>query len=272
MSTAPKGKDVALKKDTPLATQADFGGFAGAGFEGTGRDDMAIPFLSILQGLSPEVKRSEGAYIEGAQEGMLLNTVTKEVYDTTKEELVVIPCAYQRTLVEWRVREKGGGYVGEHSAAFEGASQTQRDDRGRDILPNGNQLNDTRSFYVFIIKDDGTTAPAVITMTSTQIKKAKQWLMQQNLLRLTSGGKTYTPPMFASKWRVETAPESNEKGSWFGWKFTHAGYLAGPADPLFMDAMAFHKSVTAGETKADIAKTAPATVNPETGEQDDPPF
>lgn len=253
------GTDVAIKKDTPLATTADFGDFAGGGFEGTGREDMAIPFLSILQGLSPEVKRSEGAYIEGAFEGMLLNTVTKEVYDTTKTKITVVPCAYVRTLVEWRVREKGGGFVGEHQPSWPDAATTERDDRGRDILPNGNQLNDTRTFYVYVVNEDGTFSPAVITMTSTQIKKAKQWLMQQNLLRLSSGGRPYTPPMFASKWTVETVPESNEKGSWFGWKFTHAGYLAGPTDPLFVDAMAFHKSVTAGAVKVDLAKSAEGT-------------
>lgn len=269
MSTVAKktGKEVApvdTKTAALAVTPPDFGEHAGSGFEGTGRDDMAIPFISILQGLSPEVKRSEGAYIEGALEGMLINTVTKEVIDTTKTPVTVIPCAYQRAFVEWRVREKGGGFVAEYPASYQ--ARTQRDERGRDILDNGNQLNDTRTFYVMVVSEDGTTTPAVLTMTSTQIKKAKQWLMQQNLLRLTSGGKTYTPPMFASKWSVETVPESNEKGSWYGWKFTHAGYLAGPTDPAFVEALAFHKSVVAGEAKANLAAAAPEPRDRETGE------
>lgn len=236
------------------ATGADFGEYANAGFQDVGKDDLAIPFLSILQGLSPEVKRSEGAYIDGAQEGMLINTVTKAVYDTTKAPLTVIPCAYQRAFVEWRVREKGGGFIADHGLNQPG--ETERDDRGRDILANGNQLNDTRSFYVLVLDAAGAVTPAVLTMTSTQIKKAKQWLMQQSLLRLGSGGKSYTPPMFASKWRVETVPESNEKGSWFGWKFTHAGYLDGPNDPLFQEAVLFNKSVVTGAVKADQSKAA----------------
>lgn len=273
---------VAEAKATPVAVQApDFGGHAGAGFEGTGKDDLAIPFISILQGLSPEVKRSEGAYIDGAAEGMLLNTVTKDVIDTAKARFVLIPCAYTRALIEWRVREKGGGFVAEHPVSFPDANKTTRDDRSRDILPNGNQLNDTRSFYVLVLDEaNGTTSPAVVTMTSTQIKKAKQWLMQQNLLRLSGPNGAYTPPMFASKWLVETVAESNEKGSWMAWKFTHAGYLSGPADPVFVQALQFHKSVTAGAAKADMTKSAegPATegsgarqqrVNPDTGEMED---
>lgn len=263
------------------AVQAEgFSDYAGVGFEGTGRDDMAIPFLSILQGLSPEVKRSDGAYIEGAQEGMILNTVTKEVVDTRGTKLTVVPCAYHRAFVEWRVRERGGGFIAEHDINTPLQNSTTRDERGRDILPNGNQLNDTRTFYVLLLdEENGSASPAVLTMTSTQIRKAKQWLMQQNLLKLNAGGRSYTPPMFASKWKIDTVPESNEKGSWFGWKFTHDGYLSGPDDPVFVLARDFHKSVQKGDTKVDLAKSEVAAggkINPETGEpvlpDDDIPF
>lgn len=277
-------KPAAKTKATPAApakstktevatTTADFSSDAGVGFEGAGRDDMAIPFIAILQGLSPEVKRSEGAYIEGAQEGMLINTVTKDVIDTTGTEFVVVPCAYHRAFVEWRVREKGGGFVAEHPVNTPLQAQTTRDERGRDILPNGNQLNDTRTFYVLHVdKATGAGTPAVISMTSTQIRKAKQWLMQQNLLKLSNNGRSYTPPMYASMWSIETVPESNEKGSWFGWKFSHAGYLKGPQDPLFLAAKEFHTAVTEGQAKADMSRSMPAGSGAAPGGDEDPPF
>jgi len=237
---------------------------AGVGFEGTGRDDMAIPFLAILQSGSPQCKRSEGAYIEGAAEGMILNTVTNKVIDVARNPLVVIPCAYSRAFIEWRLRENGGGFVREHKPDPALLTDTMRDEKNRDILPNGNQINDTRTFYVLVLDDDGLPSPAVLTMTSTQIKKAKQWMMQQNLLKLRSAnGAAYTPPMFASKWSVTTVPESNDKGSWMGWKFEHAGYLDGPTDPAYVAARDFHKSVASGETRVDLAKQS---VDPETGE------
>lgn len=250
---------------------------AGVGFEGTGRDDMAIPFLAILQSGSPQCKRSEGAYIDGAAEGMILNTVTNQVVDTSKSPLTVIPCAYTRSFVEWKLRENGGGFVREHTpvAANELLAGAMRDEKNRDILANGNQLNDTRTFYVLVLDEDGLPSPAVLTMTSTQIKKAKQWLMQQNLLKLRKvNGDPYTPPMFASKWHVTTVPESNDKGSWMGWKFEHAGYLAGPSDPAYVMARDFHKSVTAGETRVDMAKATVDGVAPERqpGEDDDIDF
>jgi hypothetical protein len=245
--TAAKDKAVVPVQENPVAMAADaFSDFAGEGFAGVGKDDMAIPFITILQGLSPEVKRNDPAYIEGAQEGMFLNTVTRELHDPVKNgPLVLISCHYARTFLEWRLREKGGGFVAEHTLP----SATIRDERGRDILENGNQLNDTRTFYVLAMDANGMPQPAVVSMTSTQIKKAKQWLMQQNLLRLSGPNGSYQPPMFASKWNVTTVTESNEKGSWSGWKFTHAGYLAGPSDPLFVAAREFHDSVVSGAAK-----------------------
>lgn len=277
-SKKPPTTDVEEKKDAPVATVADFGDDAGVGFEHATADDYAIPFLQVLQGLSPQVKRSDGAYIDGAQEGMIFNTVTQQVIDTEKVELVVIACAYKHSFVEWRVREKGGGFVAEHAVAPD--VPLVRDDKSRDIMPNGNQLNDTRTFYVMVLDENGNPGPAVLSMTSTQIKKARQWLMQQNLLKLNGAKGPYTPPMFASKWRVTTVPESNEKGSWYGWKFEHLGYLGGPADPLYVAARDFHKAVGTGKVSADMARSAdPASgtgkrVNPDTGEpmDDDIPF
>lgn len=262
--------DVAVKEEHALAeSMAGFQEFAGAGLSGLGKDDLSIPFLVILQSGSPQVKRSEGGYIEGAAEGMLFNTVTKEVIDPLKVNVVVIGCAYERHFVEWRIREAGGGFVKQHPADPALMATCLRDEKGRDINRAGNQMNDTRTFYVMMLAEDGSPAPALITMTSTQIKKAKQWLMQQSLLKLKGANNTvYTPPMFASKWKITTVPESNEHGTWMGWAFEHVGYLAGPQDPVFLAAQEFHKSVAAGAVKADLSRAN--GVDPETGEPPKP--
>lgn len=274
-SPAPAAKTTAVAKAANTVIQLpeeSFEAFGNQGFDGIGRDDLAIPFYAILQSGSPQCKRSEGAYIEGAQEGDIINTVTNEVIDTSKTDFIVVPAAYVRKFVEWRLRENGGGFAGEHEPDPAMQAECERDDKNRDILPNGNQLNDTRTFYVMAIGEDGVPQPGVISMTSTQIKKSKQWLMQQNMLKLQDGkGRAYTPPMFASKWKVTTVPESNDKGSWFGWKFDHVGYLAGPNDPVFVAAMDFHKSVSTGAVKVDMSKAPDQRVNPETGELEDAP-
>jgi hypothetical protein len=267
----PADNPLVTKPAGELTTAADndFSGFAGEGFQGLGKDDLAIPFLVILQSGSPQLKRSEGEYIPGAAEGMLYNSVTRQVMDPIAEKIFVVPCAYDRHFIEWRIRENGGGFQGQHSVE-EGQTlleKSMRDDKNRDIIESGNQLNDTRTFYVMIYnEEDGIVGPALITMTSTQIKKARQWLMQQNLLKLKGPNGPYTPPMFASKWRITTVPESNEKGSWMGWAFSHEGYLKSVQDPVFVEAQKFAKSVKSGAVKPDFSKAPGDAVD------DDIPF
>ena len=43
-------------------------------------DDITIPRVDVLQALSPQRKKTNAEYIEGAEEGMLFNTVTKQLY------------------------------------------------------------------------------------------------------------------------------------------------------------------------------------------------
>ena len=54
---------------------------AGEGFSEVTTSDLAIPFLRILANVSPQVNKREGAYVEGAEAGMIYNTVQNEVYD-----------------------------------------------------------------------------------------------------------------------------------------------------------------------------------------------
>ena len=114
---------------------------AGSGFEETSQESYAIPFLSILQSGSPQVKKSDGAYIKGAEEGMLIDSVTQTLFADGVE---VIPCHYTQRFIEWGLREQGGGFFGEHLPSDPIVSTTVRDDKGRNILPNGHQLVDTR--------------------------------------------------------------------------------------------------------------------------------
>ena len=44
------------------------------------QDDMAMPFLQILQALSPQVTEGEDKFLEEAEKGMIFNTVSKQLY------------------------------------------------------------------------------------------------------------------------------------------------------------------------------------------------
>ena len=251
-----KSNTVAVaEKKAALPTVSDFGGFeafANEGLESVSAQDLSIPYLRILAQLSPQVNKRDGAYVQGAEAGMIYNTVENAVY-SGEDGVSVIPCYYRRVYVEWKPREKGGGYVATYGSDDPILKTTYKDDRGNDILPNGNLLTNTAEFYVLMLDTDGRPRRCLITMTSTQLKKARKWLtqMQTNTAR-GKNGNMFVMPMMSHIYTLSTVEERNDKGSWFGWEVSkdHILDLNNQTDAgLFEMALAFSKSVKAGEVK-----------------------
>ena len=71
---------VAEKKNSALAT-FDMEADAQQGAQNISQEDLALPFLKILGQLSPEVNKRDGKYVEGAEPGKIINTVTNELFD-----------------------------------------------------------------------------------------------------------------------------------------------------------------------------------------------
>ena len=148
---------------------------ANQGLGQLGMDDLAIPFLRILSDTSPQIKKRDPLYIEGAESGMIYNTLTKEIFDGDKG-VQVIPCSYQRQYIEWQDRGKGtGAPVNIHSGDSNILSKTTRDDQRKDRLTNGNYIEDTANHFCVVKSDNGVWSQALIAMKSTQRKKSKRW-------------------------------------------------------------------------------------------------
>ena len=105
---------------------------ANAGSQNMTQEDLALPFLKVLGQLSPEVNERDGKYVQGAKPGMILNTVTNEIYDGTKG-IDVLPVFYERKYVEWKDRGEGkGAPVAIHNADSDIVSTTTRDKSFKD--------------------------------------------------------------------------------------------------------------------------------------------
>jgi hypothetical protein len=267
-------------KKTELATASDISGFeafANEGLESVSSQDLAIPYLRILAQLSPQVNKRDGAYVQGAEAGMIYNTVENVVYDG-EEGVSVIPCYYRRVYVEWKPREQGGGYVGTYNAEDPIAKKTFKDSKGKDVLPNGNILENTAEFYVLMIDQEGGIKQCLLTMTSTQLKKARKWLTQiQTTMGKGKDGRMFTMPMMSHIYKLSTVEERNDKGSWFGWEVSRDRVLSLASDTdsaLFQMAVAFSKSVKAGEIKVkqEVDDHASSDGNGQTIDSDDIPF
>ena len=66
---------------------------ANLGMEEVTADDLQMPFLRVVQAMSPELNKKESAYIEGVNQGDIFNTVTRQ-YWKGDEGVMVIPVYY----------------------------------------------------------------------------------------------------------------------------------------------------------------------------------
>ena len=240
---------VAKKKETAVSTDVmdDILEFAG---EGAAYDssEMQIPFVRILQAMSPQLKKREAEYIEGSEQGDMFNTVTKQHW-TGDDGITVIPCYQTTKYLEFTPRDQGGGFRGEIAATDPVLQRTERQG-AKEMLPNGNELVKSDQHYCLVVEADGTYQPVVIDMKSSQLKVSRRWKTQIAMQKIKhpKTGAMITPPLFATQWKFTTIEESNDQGSWFNYQIEKIGLLE--SRDLMLEAKSFRDSVAAGEVKA----------------------
>jgi hypothetical protein len=215
---------------------------SGGGEEVTS-SDVQIPFIRVIQAMSPQIKKSDSAFIKGAGQGDIFNTVTKQFW-SAEDGILVIPTYFQQKLLEFVPREQGGGFVGELKSSSEEVKKAQRNDAGAELLENGNELVRTAQHYVKIVHDDGTLENAIVDMKKTQLKKSRQWM--SIMMMQKHNGKTL--PSFSQVYRLKTVEEGNDKGSWYSWSVEHEKMVE--SIESYNDAKSFHTSIKSGELTA----------------------
>lgn len=240
---------MASKAKTEVATQSSGGGavqtfdddmlneaaeYAGAGTSNSA-DDNVLPFLSLLQDMTPQAKKRDALYVEGAEPGFMLNKATRKLFDThlpvdeQTSPLIVQPCAFHRCVNEWVPRDQGGGFIARHeilpgekiddTMKRLGGKQVKdpRDSKGEKLiwrLENGHDLIDTRYQYVNVLDEDGNVVgPAVMSFSSTGHTPARQWMTLQRNAKLA--GRVEPAPSWFKKYRVRSIPRENESGDFF---------------------------------------------------------
>lgn len=237
--------EVAVVDQQALAALA-----SGEGFEDVqGRDMFAVPFLVVLQPLSPQCNPAAAEHVEGAIPGRILHTVSNELFSTVQ----VVPVHLTRTFVEWVPRDAGGGFRGEHAGpdAIELFNSKLDRTTGKARLDNGNDLVDTRNHYVLVVREDGHCEPALISMSSTQIKASKQWTSMMQMFRPVSYQLPpgVLPAMYACAYNLTTVLQENKKGKWFGWRVTRLQEILS-AD-IINAAKSFRRQILGGEVAVD---------------------
>jgi hypothetical protein len=183
------------------------------GFEGITQETMALPFLRIMQKLTPELDENvPEKYIEGSKEGMLFNTATKSLYGWG----VKLICAkFDRIFIEWKgTKKERGGFLGYHDPDH--AEKIAADKTwGEWLTADGNYLQEN---YVYMVLLGGheTDGLMVLSLSSSAIKVAREWNVAMTHRVIPSGphaGKLAKP--YYQIYDLTTTRRENDQGAWF---------------------------------------------------------
>lgn len=242
------------KAKPPAIVNADmFLADAGMGVQDLKTEDLAIPFLKVLQKMSPELDDLD------VRAGDIFNSVTKEGI-SGKEGVRVINCAYQLQYIEWEPRGTGSGAPHHIYAAGEEMPETERGEDNKDYVRDGNgrYIERTAQHYVLVIDEDGMTQQALISMKATQFKKSKQWNSALKSLKMKDAkGTLFTPARFSHIWLLKSVAEENKNGSWHGWEISKDSLIEDLA--LYQEARLFAESISAGQVKVQHSREEDTT-------------
>jgi hypothetical protein len=231
-------KQVTIKKDN-LPSDILFEADAAQGLENVKTENLALPILKLLQNGSGEAQKRNQNYVEGAEPGMFLNTVTKKVYDGGKG-IEVVPCYYKLEYQEWADFGTGSGRPENiFDASSDILSKTTKDPSGKDRLENGNYILTVGQHFVLIV-DGEITEPALISMSSSQGKVSRKWNSMMASITLEGKNGPFTPATYSHKYVLSSVLNSGKGNQWYGFNVVRGAMVDNAS--LYERAKKFHNS------------------------------
>ena len=231
---------------------------AGAGIGEISADDLATPRISIIQAMSPQIKKTHAKYSPDAKVGDLMFTATNTFVDGD-EGIRFLPVFYDRTYVEWKMGREG--FVGVHPLNTPLMAQTTRDASYNDILTKSDGsttiLQNTANHYGFA-EINGELQRCVINMSRSQLKVSRTWLGLINGTRMNGAKGDFTPPSYSHFYVVRSVEVESPKGSYYNYAITQERSLNEKEAELFGDAQEFSTFCQKGGMQPVLPESKPA--------------
>lgn len=198
-------------------------------------DDLTIPRLELAQGLSKCLKKNHAQHIEGAQEGMFYNNLTRELYG---ESVVVIPILFRKEYLVWRDQDEGGGFAGAYSSREEAEEQVLQQEQ-----PDQWEAVETHQQFCALVHEDGRLEEIVLSMSKSKLKVSRKW---NSLIRLKGG------PRFSRQYILSGVADQNQKGQDFSnIAVEYAGFVQ--SEDNFKQCEKAFEAIRGGKVQADYS-------------------
>lgn len=170
--------------------------------------DLILPRIDVLQALSPQIKKSDPKYIDGAEQGLVFNTLSGELYG---DSIKFVPVVFKREFVLWQDRKSGGG--------FRGAFQTEdaaEQERSMQENPEGHEVVETHNHFILLVHDDGRIEEAVLSLSKSKRKVSRKL---NSLVQMIPGDR------FARLYKLSALEVDGPKGEYWSFDVSSLGYV-----------------------------------------------
>ena len=253
MSNAIEKKENTL----PAEMLEDLEGF-GADFSS---DEVTLPFIRIVQKMSPYLVEGDGNYIEGCKAGQLVHTVNNQSFD----ELMIIPLRFEHLKIQWRMREQGGGLVQVFKPTDPDLPATHKVENQNVVNDDpATVLEDTLQYVCKVLTADcEDMGMAVVSCSKSQLKYARRWNVQLQSKKLQlSNGRVIRAPLFSHMYPLTTIQETSNKNgmtqSWHSFKFGEGTVLE--SQELLQSCIDLAKQVSDAAWNSSIDSPEPAAL------------
>jgi hypothetical protein len=229
------------------------------GSEEVTNSDVALPRLQIVQDLSPQHKKNKDEYIDGAEVGMVFNTVTQELYPNG---LMIVPVYYKFEHIIWKDQGAGGGFFGAFATEQEAVQELKKviqEDGGK---PDDYEIVGTNVHFVLIVDesstaDDPVVEQAVISMAKSQNKVSRNF---NSMIRMAGGDR------FSKIYSLSTKTDKNKAGQeYMNWAVKPKSWVS---KALYEIGETAYEAIKSGERKVDYGSGAEKQEAPVEGQKD----
>lgn len=206
--------DIANRNPNALASKPDFIKAGDTrGTENIG-NDIRPPALKLAQSMTPQAKRSAVEYIQGLEEGLIFNTITREIYGEEPIRFIIVNQLGSRNVQfdpnDPKVVVDGNVPDGDPRTLF-----TEKLIEGQKVRvkPLAKRFTD---YLVLLLHEEGRRPELMtFTLSGTQLRKATDL---NSILKLSN------LPSFAFVIKGTPKPEKKKTFDYFGWVFEPAGW------------------------------------------------